>query len=337
MRSEGAELLYGLESLAVTGFWEVVKHLLRFRRIYHDVIARTERERPDVVIFVDYPGMNLRLARELKRRGYRIVYYIVPQVWAWKPGRIRQIEERVDLLLSILPFEKTHFNPDRIKCEFVGHPLLDLISSGPTPAAFREKHLTPPANIIVGLLPGSRIVEITRHYRLMLEAVKLLQREGFAVQPLTAVRDEIDPSIYLRTEEQVGVHPVPITHNRYDLLKSADVSLVASGTATLEAALCGRPFCVVYKTGWISYQIARRLISLKMVGLVNIVAGERLVPEYLQQELTVDNLSAFCRRMLTDPAATELMIAKLATVRDKLGQPGAAARAAALIADEFLP
>jgi lipid-A-disaccharide synthase len=336
MRTAGVDLLYDLSALAVAGFWEVAKRLVHFRRVFHTVLDRVDAEQPALAILIDYPGMNLRLARELKNRGIKVVYYIVPQVWAWKPGRIHQIEERVDLLLSILPFEKQLFDPTKLRCEFVGHPLLDTIGSDATPPTFHLKHKIDPAARIIALLPGSREVEIERHYRIMLATVALLQKSDVSVVPFVAIRKEVEASLYAIAEREAEISPVHITEERYDLLKSANVSIVASGTATLEAALCGRPFCVVYQTGWITYQIAKRLINLKNVGLVNIVAGETIVPEFLQAEMNSENLAAFCRSMLADPSASETMMYKLSLVRGRLGKPGAAEHAAMLIAQEFL-
>ncbi len=336
MRAAGVGLLFDLPALAVTGFWEVAKRLLHFRRVFHAVLERVDAEKPFLAILVDYPGMNLRLARELKSRGIKVVYYIVPQVWAWKSGRIHQIEERVDLLLSILPFEKSLFDPTKLRCEFVGHPLLDVISTDSVPTAFRSEQKLDCAAKVVALLPGSREVEIERHYYTMLQTIAILQDSGIPVVPFVVVRREVDPSLYTVAEGRTGVRPVHVSDDRYSLLKSTDVSVVASGTATLEAALCGRPFCVVYRTGWITYQIAKRLIKLRNVGLVNIVAGETVVPEYLQADLKADKLASFCRDILADPSTSEAMIERLSLVRGRLGQPGAAARAADLITQEFL-
>lgn len=336
MRTTGVDLLYDLPALAVAGFWEVAKRILHFRRVFHAVLDRVDAEKPALAILVDYPGMNLRLARELNNRGIKVVYYIVPQVWAWKPGRIRQIEARVDLLLSILPFEKQLFDPAKLRCEFVGHPLLDTIGIDASPQTFHTKHKIDPAAKIIALLPGSREVEIERHYRIMLATISLLQKANVPVVPFVAIRREVDSSLYANAESDLGISPVYISEDRYDLLKSAIVSLVASGTATLEAALCGRPFCVVYRTGWITYQIAERLINLKNVGLVNIVAGETVVPEFLQAEMNPENLAGFCRNIISDPSASESMMQKLSLVRGRLGKPGAAEYAARLITQEFL-
>ncbi len=336
LRAEGVELLYDLRSLAVAGFWEVARKLLHFRRIYHEVLKQIDLQQPELAILIDYPGMNLRLAKELKQRGIKVVYYIIPQVWAWKPERITQIEERVDLLLCILPFEKRLFNPAKIRCEFVGHPLLDLIDPGHDAPGFRDRYGVGKFAKIIALLPGSRATEIARHYHPMLEAIKTINEIEPRALPVVAVREEVDPSLYSEVERRIGVRPLHVAGDTYDLLKSADVAIVASGTATLEAALCVTPFCVVYRTGWITYQIARRLINLKSVGLVNIVAGMTIVPEFLQDELTSANLTTFCRQVLSDQMTAAVMMSRLQTVRECLGKPGAAVRAATLISREFL-
>ena len=188
-------------------FWEVAKRLVHFRRVFHTVLDRVDTEKPALAILIDYPGMNLRLARELKDRGIKVVYYIVPQVWAWKPGRIHQIEERVDLLLSILPFEKQLFDPTKLRCEFVGHPLLDTISIEISPQTFRAKHKIDPAAKIIALLPGSREVEIKRHYRIMLATVALLQKSDVSVVPFVAIRKEVEASLYATAESETGIQP----------------------------------------------------------------------------------------------------------------------------------
>jgi len=335
LRAQGANLLYDVRDLAVAGFWEVAKRILHFRRIFKATLAAIDRERPHLALLVDYPGMNLRLAAELKRRAIPVVYYIVPQVWAWKPGRIQQIEANVDLLLSILPFEKELFDPARVRCEFVGHPLLDHISDNAADGGFRARHLAADGAPLIALLPGSRQTEVTQHYPIMLAALKLLAVEYPNLRAMTAIRAELPAESYVGPERAAGVAPAHVTEERYELLRSADVAIVSSGTATLEAALCGRPFCVVYRTGWLTYQIARRVIKLRQVGLVNIVAGTPIVPEYLQQDMTPENLAVFCRRMIGDRSAAEQVATALKSVRAKLGEPGASKRTAALIAEAY--
>lgn len=336
VRARQVELLYDLRDLAVAGFWEVAKRILHFRRIYNTTLAEIDRRKPDLAIFVDYPGMNLHLAAECHKRGIKTVYYIVPQVWAWKKGRIAQIERDVDLLLSILPFEKELFDPGRIRCEFVGSPLLDHIDESVSKGDFRATHALKQDEQIIALLPGSRSVEVNKHYEIMLQAVKQLQDSGRCVRAFTAIRDELAGSHYSESEARVGISPTHIREGRYDLLRNCNVAIVASGTATLEAALCGRPFCVVYRTGWITYQIARRVIKLNNVGLVNIVAGKEIVPEFLQNDMTADNLAGFCTDIFAGTEREKTIVAALSEVRHKLGDKGASERAAKLIDEGFL-
>lgn len=333
MRVRRVDLLYDLSSLAVAGFWEVAKRIFHFRKVFNDTIAEIDRRKPELAIFVDYPGMNLRLAEQCHRRGIKTVFYVVPQVWAWKKGRIAKIESHVDLLLSILPFEKELFNPDRIRCEFVGHPLLDHVDDHLTDEDFRARHRTGNNEKIIALLPGSRAGEIEKHYEIMLRSVRQLQESGRTVRAFTAVRPELSKEIYQSIETRVGIAPEHLSQNRHSLLRHCDVGVVASGTATLEAALCGRPFCVVYRTGWITYQIARRVIKLKNVGLVNIVAGKEIVPEFLQNQMTPENLTRYCTSMLDDKSASDAVVAALAEVRHRLGDKGASERAASLIGE----
>ncbi len=337
MRTRNVELLYDLRSLAVAGFWEVAKRIFHFRRIFNQTLAEIDRRKPDLAIFVDYPGMNLRLAEQCHRRGIKTVYYIVPQVWAWKQGRVAKIESSVDLLLSILPFEKELFNPERIRCEFVGHPLLDHVDDHFGDTDFRTLHHLDSTDKIVALLPGSRSGEVGNHYEIMLHSVRRLQTSGQSIKPFTAIRPELDIEIYRAIESRVGVAPEHLVKGRHSLLRNCDVAIVASGTATLEAALCGRPFCVVYHTGWITYQIARRVIKLKNVGLVNIVAGKEIVPEFLQDQMTPANLADFCSKMLGDIQASAQVVAALSEVRHRLGDKGASGRAANLICELLSP
>jgi lipid-A-disaccharide synthase len=278
MAAQGVRLIYDLRTLAVAGFWEVIKRLGEFRQVFHNTVAEIERQNPDLIILVDYPGMNLRLAKALKSKGYRIVYFILPQVWAWKADRIKALAANTDLQLAILPFEPELFAGLNANCEFIGHPLLDRLEEKSPEKPFRTAHELNESARILALLPGSREVEIKRHYPILLRAAKQLQSEFRELVPVTAVRNEIGLEYYRELEKGESIKPVHCIDDRYGLLRGSDVSIVASGTATVEAALCGRPFCVVYRTGLITYLIARSLINLDMVGLVNIVAGRKIVP-----------------------------------------------------------
>ncbi len=336
MRAAGAELWYDLTVLAVTGFWEVVKKYFSFRRIFYNVLDRLDRAKPDVAILVDYPGFNLRIAKKLHQRGIKVIYYIAPQVWAWKERRVKDMERSVDLLVSILPFEEEFFSRTEIRCKFVGHPLLDDIATSGSAQEFRKSQGLDSATRIIALLPGSRLNEIESHYETMLRAIEQLRQAGQKFVACVLTRPEIDRHAYKTIEEKVpGISIKHVETDRYGLLKAADVAIVKSGTSTLETALCGTPFCIVYRMGWISYQIARRVIKLKNVGMVNIVAGEVVAPEFLQYEMTADNLSEFCSRILTSKEERARVQRTLEDVRHKLGEPGAAARAAEAIIREL--
>jgi lipid-A-disaccharide synthase len=335
LRAEGTRLLYDLSSLAVTGFWEVVKQIAHFRKVYRNCLNEIERVKPDLVLLVDYPGMNLRLAEAAKALGCKVVYYILPQVWAWKAKRIRKLENYTDLLLAIIPFEPELFDSAKVKCEFVGHPLLELEAAAKFDPESRKNHGIAPDQKIIALLPGSRKVEVDRHYEIMLRAAKRCVDDHSETVPVLLPRAELGDEIYDRIESRVGFSPVHWQAERYDLLKQTEVALVKSGTATLEVALKECPFCIVYRTGLISYLIARSVIKLRHVGLANIVAGKQLVPEFLQYEMNVENLYDFCIRMLECDDEREKMIISLRQVRTKLGTPGAADRAAELILREL--
>lgn len=335
MAAEGVRLIYDLRQLAVTGFWEVVRRLPQFRGILNHTLAEVQREKPDLIVLVDYPGMNLRLARALKPLGHHIVYFILPQVWAWKPDRIKTLAGNTDMQLAILPFEPKLFEELDSNCVFIGHPLLDRIDRDYSSNSFRQQHQLGADARVLALLPGSRELEIKKHYPIMLEALKELQTEFPDLTGMTATRDELGEEFYRKFENNAGSSPVHCQSDRYTLMRESAVSIIASGTATLEAAMCGRPFCVVYRTAWVTYLIAKSLINLEMVGLVNIVAGRKIVPEYLQREMNVANLTGFCRRMLVDSKAAIGMTDELGLIREKLGEPGATERAAELILEEF--
>ncbi|MCK4857523.1 MAG: lipid-A-disaccharide synthase, partial [candidate division Zixibacteria bacterium] len=229
MAAVGVELLYNLHDLAVTGFWEVAKRFGHFRKVYRRTLREIDARRPDLILLVDYPGFNLRLATNLKRQGYKIAYFILPQVWAWKPARIRRLEENADLLLAILPFEPPLFDPSMVRCEFVGHPLLDLINSNSGDNAFKRKNSIAENQRIIALLPGSREVEINRHYLVMLEVIKAISAEFADIVPVTLVRNEIDTVLYRAIEQKSGVTSHHCQRDRYGLLRAAECSLVASG------------------------------------------------------------------------------------------------------------
>lgn len=326
LRAAGVECLVRAENLAVVGFSEIVARLPRLFATRRRLLEAWRRFRPDAVVLVDYPGFNLRLGPVLKRRGARIFYYIAPQVWAWHPARARAMAGWVDLLAAVFPFEEPIFRAAGVRVEFVGHPLLDDLAPEVSEAAFREEIGAGPDRRILGLLPGSRRQEIERHLGPLLGAA----RELAARRPDLCVVLALAPGAEVPRRFAGALEGVRVVRERTRATQAfATACAVASGTATLETALFGTPLVVLYRTGRLNYAIARRLVTLPRIGLPNIVAGRSIVPELIQDRLTPRALADALAPWLDDPAARAACQAELRTLRERLGGPGAAARAAA--------
>jgi len=324
LRQQGQEQLAEPSKLAVLGFWEVARKYLFFRRLFDVCVREIERRRPHAVVLVDYPGFNLRLAGRIRPLGIPIIYYISPQVWAWGGGRVRQIRDYVDRMLVILPFEEEFYRQNGVACRFVGHYLLEDI-----PAAYIAS--TPPGHKQVALLPGSRRQEIVRMLPPMLEAAVRLNRDHGVTSVVAAVSGAFDYDSICWKYERDGVKVVYDDARR--VMYESDLVLASSGTATLEAAIIGRPMVVVYKTGLISYAIARRLVRLKQIGLVNLVLGEKVVPELIQGRATGRRMASELERYLSDLDYCASVTAALARVPARLGGRGASGRAAETIGE----
>jgi lipid-A-disaccharide synthase len=325
LASDGAHLVADVRELAVVGLWEVVSHLPRFRRIFADVLAEADRRRPDAAVLVDYPDFNLRLARALHRRGIPVVYYVSPQVWAWRPGRIRAIRGSVAHMVVIFPFEEAVYRDAGVPVTFVGHPLVDLVAPTRDRAAFLASLGLDPDRPVVALLPGSRRKEIAHNLPAMRGAVELLAARRPDLQFVGAVAPSIDRAL-LAEGLPAGVALAPGAH---DVLAAADAAVVASGTATVEAALVGTPMVVVYRLSRLTYLLGRRFVRVPHVAMANLIAGRRIVAELIQGDYTPGAVADEVVRLLgPDGAAVR---AALAEVRGKLGSGGASARAAEVV------
>ena len=310
--------------LAVLGFWEVARRFRFFQKLLRQTVDEIRSRRPACLILVDYPGFNLRLARRVRDLGIPIVYYISPQVWAWGKKRLAEIEESVSLMLVILPFEMEMYKQSRINCRFVGHYLLEDI-----PPDFIAS--PPPPEGTLALLPGSRPQEIERMLLPMLEAAAAMHERYGVRSVVAAVTGAFDYDQHVRRFEKHGV--TVAYDNARQVVFDAGLVLCSSGTATLEAGIIGRPMVVVYKTGFVTYQIARRLIKVDQIALVNLVLAQKCVPELIQHAATPRRMVGELEKLWKDETLYETVRGKLNGLPQLLGGKGASARAAGHIAE----
>lgn len=330
MAAEGVELLAGVEELAVMGFVEVLRHLPFFIDLRRRVFSALESEGVDLVVPIDYPGFNLRLAKHAKGRGIPVLYYISPQVWAWHAERTEDMARDADVVAVVLPFEEKFLRDRGVNAVFVGHPLLDLPARTESRAEWAAAAGLDPTRPVLALFPGSRPQELRRHLELFSEAGVHVVAHDPAVQPVVGVPGDIDRSMYSGARW-------PLVPGSSGLLEHADAALVKSGTTTLETALAGTPGVVAYRMNPVSYAMAKRLVKVPHIALANLIAEERVFPEFVQERATPEALSSAILPLLDRASpARRAMVAKLAEVRAKLeggeGEGGAAARTAAIAA-----
>ena len=344
MREAGVETVVDSDNLAIMGILEVARVFPRFLRAFRQLKQVAIERRPDAVILVDWPEFNLRLARALHRRGLRIIYYISPQVWAWRSYRVRSLRRDIDLLLSILPFEKDWYAARGMnEVEFVGHPLAGEVHARVDRAEFFRQMKLDPRLPVISLLPGSRRKEVERILPPMLEAAALISARRPEVQFVVAVapsRTSDEVRDIVRAQRATPM-PLPsclhiISGQSREALAAADVAAVASGTATLEAALLGTPMVIVYKESTINWHTLGSLITSEHYGLVNLIADDRIVTELMQNELNGEKLAAELLALL-DEDRNAAMRTRLHEVAEKLGEGGASRRAAEAILEALGP
>lgn len=329
MRAAGVAIDTAIDALAVLGFAEVVARLPFFARLGARLRRQLAERRPDAVVLVDYPGFNLRVAAAARGLGLRVAYYVSPQVWAWGAGRVRRVRESVDRMIVILPFEAPFYAERGVVADFVGHPLLDVAKPALGRDAVRARLGAPEGVPLVGLFPGSRIQEVECHLPLFAGALRRLESEGTRVFAALGRARTVPATIVERALGGGG--SMPQTSDVYDLMGAADLLLVASGTATLEAACVGTPMVVVYRTSAVSYALGRLLVRVPHVALANLVAGRRAVPELIQGAATPARVAREAAAILGNPERGLQMRDAFREVRRRLGEPGAAGRAADIV------
>lgn len=328
MEAAGATLVRHYRDLAFMGFWEVAKNLGTIRRLLRECQADVLAHRPDALILIDYAGFNLRMAKWAKKRGIRVYYYISPKVWAWNQRRALAIKANVDRLFVILPFEKTFFTKYDYAVEFVGNPLLDALAQHQPDKQFRAR-LGSPSKPVIALLPGSRRQEIEAILPIMLAASVPFTGYDFVVGTVSNLPDSLYDDL-LTNYPQVR----RVTDAAYDLLKNSIAALVASGTATLETALLNVPQVVCYRTSWLSYIIARQLIAVPYISLVNLIVDRPLVTELIQDDLTPERAGRELQAILPGGERHDSLLTGYAELQRLMGTPGASERAgAAIVAD----
>ncbi len=336
MRREGVESVVRTDELSITGLLEIARALPRFRRAYAELKSAGLGRRPDAVVLVDWPDFNLRLARHFRRRGLRVIYYVSPQLWAWRGHRVRQVRRDIDLLLAILPFEPRWYAARGVShVEFVGHPLAGEVARLDNRAEFCRRHDLDPARPVVALLPGSRRKELLRILPAMLAAARLVERESAGAQFVVALapaRGEAEAesliSAAANSDGAAAARNVRVVRGETrELLSAADAAAVASGTATLEAALTQTPLVVVYRESAINWHLLGSLITVEHYGLVNLIAGRRVAAELMQHDFTPTALARELLRLL-DPIENERARAALRETTALLGTERASLRAA---------
>jgi len=330
MQNSEVEIYYNFVDLAVVGFWEVLKNLRKFKTIFKFLSQKLDEIHPDAVILIDYPGFNLRFAREVKKRNIKLIYYIGPQIWAWGGKRIKLIKNLVDKMIVIFKFEEGLYKAHGIDVTFVGHPLLDIVKPSSTKTELLKKYALSPNKKTIALLPGSREVEVERHLPLMLKTAQLIAKKNPAVQFVVSQAPNLSEDFFSSLLSSFQL-PASSFKNSYDCLELADFVLVASGTATLETAILEKPMAIIYKTSFLTWLIAKPQIKIPYIGLVNVVAGEKIVPEFIQYGACPRRIAQKVLDLLGNPRKQEEIGENLRKVREKLGQPGAADRAAKTI------
>jgi len=335
---QGVEILYDSSRLAVVGIVEVISHFRFIREAMQALEKRLREQPPRLLILIDYPDFNLILAKKARRLGIPVFYYISPQVWAWRSGRVKTIKKLVDRMAVILPFEKEFYQRRGMAVEYVGHPLMDTVRAARPRTEFLQSLGIAPDSTVIGILPGSRRREIAGMLPVFLAAARLMQRQLLKpvfLLPLAPTLSEDD--LLAHGLAEAGVEVRVIRENRYELMAACDAVMAASGTVSLELAILNVPMVISYRVSPLTYFLGRRLIKVQYASLVNLVAGREVVPELLQDKAVPEKIAAATVRLVANQAERAAMLVGLADLRERLGGAGASAKAARLALETISP
>jgi len=327
----GAEIIYDIKGLSVMGLFDVIKNLPRFFLLKRKIFDKLALHKFNAVIFVDFSGFNLRLAKEMNHK-IPTIYYVSPQVWASRTGRVKTIKRYIDRLIVLFKFEEDFYRKHGVNALFAGHPLLDIVKPKLAKHDLLTKHGLSESKTTIALLPGSRKQEITRILPIMLESARLINKE-LPAQFIIAKSANLEWKQYEIILRESGVSAKIIDGQAYDCVNAADFCLVCSGTATLETAIMEKPLAVIYKTSALNYFLYRPQIKLPYIGMVNIVAGKQIAPEFIQFNATAKKISQGVLKILRDKDGLEKMKRDLSAIKPLLGESGASARAAKIVLD----
>ena len=319
LESTGAQLFYRVEQMAVIGFWEVLKRYQYLKGLFNDMVRKLDQEKPDAVLLVDYPGINLKFAEEVKKRGIKVIYYIAPQVWAWKPKRIEKIKKFVDELIVLFPFEVEFFKKHGLQTHCFGHPLLERVRPSETKQATFEKWGLNPDKKLLSCLPGSRYNEIKKHLPLLFDTIDQLNQKRDNLQFIFPLASTVNKEMFAPYLENCEAKIFLAENDTYNVVAHSDFALVASGTATLETAILQTPLIIFYKSSLVTYLIGKYLLRIKAIGLPNVVVGEMVVKEDPHFS-SPEKMAKEILRYLDYPDLHKSLKTNLARVREELGQ-----------------
>jgi lipid-A-disaccharide synthase len=328
MQEAGVHLLVDAGELAAVGLTEVFSRLAALGRAFRKLRRAIAVQRPDLLLLIDFPDFNFWLARSSRRMEIPVLYYISPQVWAWRRGRVRTLKRLVEKVVVIFPFEEVPYREEGVPVAFVGHPMLDRLRDVPTREEARRQLGCGELELIVGLLPGSREGEITHHLPVLKRAVAQIAQAKPDIRFLLAVANSLPPRLVETLLEGSNSLIRPLYGQTYQVMRAADLLITASGTATLEAGLLGTPMIIVYQVSRLTWWAGKLLVDVPSIGMVNLVAGRRVVPELIQNDFTPERVARIALELLHRPEALGAIRQELNEIRGRLGEEGASLRAA---------